>query len=110
MERKNRDAKLLADTWSREEERHGEYDRTILETVGSASQDNVGCRMNKESVPLWTSLCEGRTPFDMNGEHEGMWKEVRDWLVKMETNQIIITKNVSLLFCFDVLISESRKS
>jgi len=110
MERKNRDAKLLADTWSREEERRGEHDRTILEAVSSASQDNVGCRMNKGSVPLWTALCEGRTPFDMNGEHEGMWKEVRDWLVKMETNQIIITKNVSLLFCFNVLISESRKS
>ena len=107
MERKNRDAKLLGDTWSREEGRRGEHDRTVLETVNSASQDDMGCRMKKRSTPLWTSLCEGRTPFDMSGEHKGMWKEARDWLVKMETNQITITKNVSLLFCFNVLINEN---
>jgi len=66
MERKNRDVKLLGDTWSREEGRRGECDGAVLETVDSASRDNMGCRMKKRSIPLWVSLCEGLTPFDMN--------------------------------------------
>ena len=107
MEEKHRDIKLLGDIWSREEERREEYDKTILETAISASCYNIGCRMREESIPLWTSLCKDCTPFDAKGEHESIWKEVEDWLVEMETNQITITGNVSLSFWLDVLTYEN---
>jgi hypothetical protein len=106
MEKKHCDIKLLGDIWSREKERREQYDNTVLKTVIGASCYNKGCRMKEESIPLWVSLCKDRTPFDAKGEHESIWKEVEDWLVEMETNQIIITENVSLSLWLDVLTYE----